>query len=162
MAFCCSILFFVVLIVVGVAAVWAVWSVVAVFVANDKLLAIMAGLPVSFIVVIALLGFQAWRMTWPSYVFEQEFGFPAPADTTLISGSAFAMGDTGTAEIHFVTTPVTLARINGGVPPNIGAPGPDGTVSIQLPSRRQFAGEERTITFNPTTGEARYKFTGVD
>jgi hypothetical protein len=174
-----SLLFTAVIVGAAVAIAWAVWSLVVLLLAKRKIRWILIGFPVSIgLVAIAIAG-SWYHVTRPGVVFEREFGFPPPPDTTVVNASAFALGDSGSAYLYFRTSPMTATRLMAGYVPDPGnfftnvrppawfAPSPSPTTARFISNQPRknsgsFASEYRRITYDPSTGEVWYFFQGID
>lgn len=167
--------------------IWITWSVLAVVFARRKVRWVLMGVPGSMLVV-ALLVVSAWvYFTRPSVMFENEFGFAVPADTTIVSASSFALGDSGSAYFHLKTSPKTASLLMAGYGSAAGyvdrsaerpswcSPESVGQSFITCEQRisytspasgpatpRKFESETRRIWYDPLTGDLWYEYSGVD
>jgi hypothetical protein len=185
-----SILFGLAFLVVCVIAAWVAWSAVVLVVALVRRrkttagrtgLWLLAGLPVAVVGVATGTAVLWWHSNQPDVIFETEFGFPPPPDTTVLQADAFALGDSGHAHIHFRAGPPTIARIVGlGLSPGSGnfssnlepppwfrpPPAPPAVAysgeNTFPPARQSFASEFRSLVYDPATGEGWYFFSGID
>jgi hypothetical protein len=116
----------------------------------------------------------------PSATFEGVLGFPPSSDVTSLQTSLFFLGDSGVAYLRFKASPATIQWIvaRGLTPIVAGTRGP-ATTSGKPPSwwrpptaptaaylgnfeERSFTREEEYLIYDPVTGEAYFRFLGVD
>lgn len=185
-----SILFGLIFLLVCVAVAWAAWAVAVLVIAlvrrrrttaGRTLLWVLAGLPVALVGVIAATGLLWWHTSQPHVIFETEFGFAPPPDTTVLNAEAFVLGDSGEAHIHFRTSRQTIDRIvamgfapgTGNFSSNVEPPAwfappaaPPATAynanGLTAPARTRFSSEFASLVYDPATGEAWYFFLGID
>ena len=187
-----SLLFAVVVFVVSVLAAWGAWTLAVLAVAflrrrtatKTRTAAwVVAGLPASVVTVAALAASLWWHGNRPGVVFETEFGFAPPADTTFLNSHVSWIGDSGHVYLHFRSGPQSVARIVAAgfvagaddvhtvgsrpawfVPP-VAPPALVFTArpaAAGTPVRGRFASEHATLIHDSSTGEVWYAYVGVD
>ena len=165
--------------VVGLVFFVALWSPIALLVTwrrrkRVKAVALLLGPPMYVALVIAFLLYQ-WQ---PAQVFENAIGFAPPADVTRLESDFWTLGDSGHAYLRFRCTPATAQRIvaargmaptksigtqsndpRGWSPPLLA---PLAQIYTVEAVNRTFASESELFIYDPATGDAYYRWTGID
>jgi hypothetical protein len=117
----------------------------------------------------------------PSATFDRVLGFSPPPDVTSLQSSEWILGDSGVVYLRFKASPATIQRIVARGLLLVGPSNEPSTTSDSPPSwwqppimgamayyadfagqRHGFASEDEYLIYDPATGEAYYRFVGID
>ena len=151
----------------------ALWMIPALFVFRfrHKILWGLASVPTFLILLTCAI---LW-MTRPSATFELALGFPPPADVTGLQSRQWILGDSGEVYLRFRASPATIKQIvarglspssgstdSGNSPPDWWKPSQGAEIYEAAFRDRKFASEHEYFACDPATGDAWFRWIGID